>query len=98
MNWPHWPLFRRSLALMLLLLSQQSLALFDIKEWRSATGADCIDAPGHNDLLLEDATEFHRRRCGHSLVEEAKKNFPGSGKSVMVSAAIGLLNRMLLLV
>ncbi len=83
---------------MLLLLSQQSLALFDIEEWRSATRVGCIYSPGYNDLLLEDATEFHRRSCGHSLSEKAKKNFPGSGKSMMVSATIGLLNRLLLLV
>jgi len=81
----------------LLIVSQQSLALFDIEERRSATRAGCIYTPGHNDLLLENATEFHRRCCGHSLSEEAKKHFPCSGKSVMIPAAIRLLNCLLLL-
>jgi hypothetical protein len=86
------------LALTLLIVSQQSLALFDIEERRSATRAGRIYTPGHNDLLLEDATEFHRCGCGHSLIEEAKKNFPCSGESVMISAAIRLLNHLHLLV
>jgi hypothetical protein len=80
------------LALTLFIVSQQPLALFDIKERRSATRVGCIDTPGHNDLLFEDAAEFHRCWCGHSLIEETKKHFPCSGKPVMIPTAIGLLN------
>ena len=86
------------MALTLLIVSQQSLALFNIEEWRSATRVGCMYTPGHNDLFFEDATEFHRRSCGHPLGDEAKKNFPCTGKPVMISAAIRLLNRLLLLV
>ncbi len=85
------------MALTLFIVSQQPLALFDIKKRRSATRVGCIDTPGHNDLLFEDAAEFHRRWCWHSFIEEAKKNIPCPGKSVMIPSAIRLLNSLRLL-
>src|SRR5438132_539979 len=66
--------FGRSLALMLLIFSQQPLALFYIEERRRTTRADCIYAPGYNDLLfyiyMENIDGFLRGRYTQENSEE----------------------------
>ena len=53
------------LALTLFIVSQQSLALFYIEERRSATRANYIYTPGHNDLLLYSYMEKVLSRVCH---------------------------------
>ena len=54
-------------------------------------------APGYNDLFLKDATKFYCRHCRHALTHKTKEQFPCPEKSMVVPAAIRLLNQLLLL-
>jgi len=54
-------------------------------------------APWLNDVFLKDATEFQCRHCGHALSEEVLEEFSCPEQAIMISAAIRLLDRLLVL-
>ena len=72
------------MALTLFIVSQQSLALFYIEERRSATRANYIYTPGHNDLLLysymENIDGFLSARYTPENIEEVG-NVPRTRRS-----------------
>ena len=70
------------MTLTLLILSQQSLALFYIEERRSTTRTGCMHTPGQNDLFLyiymENVDSIQAEQYTPENIEEVR-NVPPTG-------------------
>jgi hypothetical protein len=71
-----------------LLLSEQALAFFQVKDGRCRAGFSLGGAPWNNNLLLKDVTEICERAGRYSTLEQTKDLFSRSAEAVVVPTAI----------